>query len=472
MSELKIFIEKEIADKPVLIYGLGRSGMSAARALAKAGVSVVVDDDNVDNIDKAKAEGFVILSDDDDLTTYAFLLLSPGIPYTHPEPHDIVKRAQKAALEIICDIELFNRIYKNIKTIGITGTNGKSTTSSLMTHILTDTGHNALLGGNIGTPVFDLKIKKDTEWVVLEMSSFQIDLCTTFRPDVALVLNITPDHIDRHGTMERYVEVKERLVELGAKNENQIAVICTDDSYTKKIYDRAKDLGLRECVQVSTDNAVAGGVYVRDNVLYDALDATDSAQAVEVGDMTKIVSLRGVHNQQNAACAYASLKKVGLSREKIFSAMERFPGLRHRQFMVRTINGVGYVNDSKSTNAASAAVALACQDNVYWIVGGRRKKNGLEGLEDFFSHIKHAFLIGESSEEFSEWFDRFGMDHSRCMTLENALQEAHDMAQQNRGQPGGAGVVLLSPACASFDQFDSFEHRGDVFTSLVEAMEG
>ncbi len=470
MSGMKDFVG-HLDNQPILIFGLGKSGLSTAKAFQEAGVEVVVDDDDVKNLDAAKNYKFEILNEADDLTRFAFLVLSPGIPLTHPEPHDIVKRAKAADIEIICDVELFSRVYSDMKTIGITGTNGKSTTASLMHHALVETGHKALLGGNIGTPVFDLSVDKNTEWVVLEISSFQIDLCPTFRPDISLILNITPDHIDRHGSMEEYVDVKERLVELGRSSGEQIAVICTDDTHTQKIHERAVDLKLRDVIEVSADKALAGGVFVNDAILYDAMDQDDSADAEMIGNMRKIVSLRGIHNHQNAACVYSALKKIGITSEKLWSAIETFPGLRHRQFMVCTINGVGYVNDSKSTNAASAAVALACQDNVYWIVGGRKKKTGLDGLEAFFSHIKHAFLIGESSDDFAKWFDQYGMDYTRCTTLERALGDAHEMAQAQRGQPGGAGVVLLSPACASFDQYKSFEHRGDDFTKFVMALE-
>ncbi len=466
MNEIKDFVKT--LDKPILIYGMGKSGGYAARALAKAGADIVIGDDNQDVYKNFKHENISYLDADlDDLSGFGYLMLSPGIPLTHPEPHDIVKKAQASDLEILCDIELFSRIYPDVKTIGVTGTNGKSTTSALINHLINAAGKKALFGGNIGTAIFDLDIEGQTpDWVILEMSSFQIDLCPTYRPDIAVILNLTPDHIDRHGSMENYADVKERLAQLRSGAKEGGAVICSDDEYTKKILSRVKEQGLRTVVEISTEKSLTSGVFVQDDILSDASDEGVNT----VGDLSKVQTLKGVHNHQNAACAYAAVKMAGLTAGQIWDGLESFPGLNHRQFLVRTINGVGYVNDSKSTNAASAAVALGCQKNVYWIVGGRRKKTGLDGLENFFPHLKHAFLIGESTEDFANWFDQYGMEYTRCFKLENAIEDAHKMAQENRGQPGGAGVVLLSPACASFDQYKSFEERGNHFADIVNAL--
>lgn len=463
MSEIKNFVES-LAGKPVLVFGLGKSGFATVKALSKAGAKVVVGDDNVEHFGKLGKLDVSFLSDNPyEFSEYAFLILSPGISFTHPEPHDVVKRAVDAGVEIICDVELFSRIYPDVMTIGITGTNGKSTTSALTHHILKEAGCDVYLGGNFGTPVFDLKPKKNGSILVLELSSFQIDLCSTFRPNISAILNLTPDHLDRHGSMENYMAVKERLAEPATHGENRALVIAVDDKYTKQIFTRALNTNYREIIQVSTSSALHEGVFVSGGILVDA--------GVEVGNLEKIASLKGIHNYQNAAVSYALSKQMGLNSEVIWQAMETFPGLNHRQFLVRTINGVTYVNDSKSTNAAAAAVALGCRNNVYWIVGGRKKKNGLDGLEEFFPRIKHAFLVGEAMEDFADWFDKYGMDYSRCYDLGRAVEVAHKMAQENRGQPGGAGVVLLSPACASFDQYENFEVRGDDFTKLVEALE-
>lgn len=465
-SEIQDFV-KTLNGKPILVYGLGKSGTSSALALKKAGANVIVGDDDTSNVEKMRDQGFAVLDiDHDEFDVFAFLLLAPGVPLTHPAPHKVVQRAIDADIEILCDIELFFRIYPENRTIGVTGTNGKSTTGSLIHHILGSVNGNAVLAGNIGTPVFDIEIKNSETWVVVEISSFQIDLCPTFRPDVSVLLNISPDHIDRHGSMDEYCAVKERLTHVQNTEKMNIAVIGTDDEYTADIHKRTVDLALRSITEISVSKPLENGVFIEG----DTLIVKRNGEEHRFPDLDRIPSLKGKHNYQNTCAAFAALMTCGLNVDDIWSAVQTFPGLHHRQFLVRTINGVTYVNDSKATNAASAAVALGCRNNVYWIVGGRKKKNGLDGLEEFFSRIKHAFLIGESTEDFADWFDKYGMEYTRCFDLQNAVSSAHDMAQENRGQPGGAGVVLLSPACASFDQFSSFEHRGDAFAQYVEGL--
>ncbi|MBI1300260.1 MAG: UDP-N-acetylmuramoyl-L-alanine--D-glutamate ligase [Alphaproteobacteria bacterium] len=435
MPQIKDFVET-LSGRPVLVYGLGRSGLSCVKALKKAGAEIVAGDDNPESYDSLP-KGVVILEESShDIAEYAFVVLSPGIPFTHPEPHEIVEKAHDAGVEVICDIELYARIYKDIKTIGITGTNGKSTTAALVHHIVEKQGISCALAGNIGTPIFDIKPKGKDFWLVLEMSSFQIDLCPTFRPTIGALLNVSPDHIDRHGTFENYMEVKERILEA------EKAVICVDDVHTQKIYEARK---------ADHVHSVTASVFDR---AFDDLEY-----------------LKGEHNHQNVAVACAIARLAGIDLEKMWPDIVEFRGLPHRQYLVRTINGVSYVNDSKATNAASTAVALASRNNIYWIVGGRKKKNGLEGLEEFFGNIKHAFLIGEATDDFAEWFENYTVEYSKSYDLESALRAAHKMAQDHRGQPGGAGVVLLSPACASFDQFKSFEDRGEVFCDLVDALE-
>lgn len=453
MSAVRDFIEK--LHKPILVYGLGKSGAATVKALRKAGAEVVIGDDDPANLKKFKN---IEIYEDQNLANFAYLVLSPGIPLTHPDPHDIVKKAKEADTEILCDIELFMRIYPDMHTIGVTGTNGKSTTSALVNHIINACDLTAELGGNIGTAVFDIDMESKPDWLVLEISSFQIDLCPTFRPDIGVILNVTPDHIDRHGSIENYAAVKGRLAEGREDSAHNRVIICTDDEYTKNMehHDRV-------FIEVSASRALENGVCVQDNIL--------TEDGIDIGSLENIPALKGGHNGQNTAASFAAARSCGVEQDKIWKAIENFPGLNHRQFRVRVMNGVTYINDSKATNAAAAAVAIGCRENVYWIVGGRRKKTGLEGLEEFFSRIKHAFVIGEATDDFADWFEKYGIDYSKSFTLEKAVRDAHQMAQDNRGQPGGAGVVLLSPACASFDQFDSFEHRGDVFSELVEALE-
>lgn len=432
MSQINDFVGT-LAGKPILVYGLGRSGFSCMKALSKAGAEIVAGDDNPESYDSLPNDVEAYDPLKHAIEEFAFVVLSPGIPFTHPEPHEIVKLAQKADIDVICDIELFMRIYPDVKTVGITGTNGKSTTTALVHHVMAAHQINCALAGNIGTPIFDIKPKKDF-WLVLEMSSFQIDLCPTFRPTIGVLLNISADHIDRHGTLENYINVKARILEA------ETAFLCVDDEHTQKLA------------------AVRSDVETFSGVDFDK-------------DSEELVYLKGPHNIQNVVAASRIFQKIGLNVDTVWPDILAFRGLSHRQYLVRTINGVSYVNDSKGTNAASTAVALASRNNIYWIVGGRKKKNGLEGLEEYFGNIKHAFLIGEATDDFATWFNNYTVDYSKSYDLDSAVRAAHKMAQDNRGQPGGAGVVLLSPACASFDQFDSFEARGDAFCDLVEALE-
>lgn len=458
MIDLKPFV-KNLAGKPVAVFGLGLSGLATVRALCKAGVRVLAWDDKAEShevVRKAGAE--VVPLREENLRECAALVLAPGVPLHYPVPHESVMAARAAGIEIIGDLEILHRIGHGRRTIGITGTNGKSTTTALTAHILNAGGMDAAMGGNIGRAVLDLKMPSKNGVFVLEISSYQIDLCPQFRPDIAVLLNITPDHIDRHGSFENYIASKERMFEGGG-----VAIVSIDDEPGQKICDRLIAAGQRRVVPISCRRVLAGGVYVEDGNLFDAMDGP----AVNVGSLRGLAALKGAHNHQNAAAAYAACRIAGLSPDAIMTHMQTYPGLKHRQFPVRSINGVIYIDDSKATNAEAAAKALAAFQNIYWIAGGRPKEGGLTGLEHLLAQVRHAFLIGEAMEDFSKWLDVYGVAHSRSGTMDKAVEEAHALAQAGRGQPGGSGVVLLSPACASFDQFRSFEERGDVFTEIV-----
>jgi UDP-N-acetylmuramoylalanine--D-glutamate ligase len=318
-------------------------------------------------------------------------------------------------------------------------------------------------------PALNLDLPGKEEAFILEISSFQMDLCPTFRPDIAVLLNVTPDHIDRHGSFEAYAAAKARMFE-GAGT----AVISADDKTCRAL---SKDVGKgveRDIVTFSVDRDLRAGAeegravcILEDGTVIDMMGNTP----VEAGNLNQAKALQGRHNAQNAAASYAVCRLLGLTPEEIAEGFKTYPGLAHRQLCVRVINGVSYVNDSKATNAQATATALTCFQNIYWIVGGRPKAGGLNGLEALTERVRHAFVIGEAEEAFSDWLERHGVPHHRSHTLEAAVAEAHRIAQEERGQPGGAGVVLLSPACASFDQFTSFEARGDAFAALVEALE-
>ncbi len=451
MIDVTKFVET-LNGKPVAVLGLGISNTAVVKALVKAGAKIAVWDDNEDS--RKKTDAPVKDLTKADLSKFACFVLSPGVRNDHPA----ALKAKEAGLEIVCDLEILHRCGHGRQTIGVTGTNGKSTTTALIGHILNECGIKAAVGGNIGKAALALTMPPKDGVFVLEMSSFQADLCPTFAPDIAIHLNLTPDHLDRHGTMEAYAEAKLRIFRGPGK-----AVIGVDDDWSKKMFDKVEKAGERQCIPVSVGHEKKGGVFVQEGALFDMTDTEKRKVAA-----LDIASLPGVHNHQNAAMAYAVARIFGLNPDDIMNAMRSFPGLPHRQYLVRTINGVAYVNDSKATNAAAAARALACYKNVYWIAGGRPKTDGPEGLEAFAANIRHAFLIGEAMEAFATWLGNHGVAHNYCHTLDAAVGDAHRLAQSERGQPGGTGTVLLSPACASFDQFKNFEERGDIFTALVD----
>jgi UDP-N-acetylmuramoylalanine--D-glutamate ligase len=275
-------------------------------------------------------------------------------------------------------------------------------------------------------------------------------------------MNLTADHIDRHGDLAGYIEAKMRI-----SNGAGDAVIGVDDAPSLQMMERVETANTRRVHPVSSGKVLTHGIYVQNGKLFDAMHGP----AAEIGDVHAIKTLNGVHNHQNIAAAYAVARLMGLAPQVIVKAIESYPGLSHRMFIVRHINGVGYIDDSKATNADAAGKALACHKNIYWIVGGRAKEGGLDGLEPLMDRIAHAFVIGEAADDFCLWFKNHGVAHTRSETLDRAVADAQLQAQANRGLPGGDGVVLLSPACASFDQFKSFEHRGRVFTDLVNALE-
>jgi len=342
--------------------------------------------------------------------------------------------------------------------IAVTGTNGKSTTTALIGHILSQCGFNAEVGGNIGKPVLELGMPTAKTVYVLEVSSYQIDLSPGLTPDVSVLTNITPDHIDRHGTLENYAAVKARLLEQTAKN-GQICV-GVDDALTASIYTRFSSGG-RDTTPVSVGKVLGRGIFVLDGVLYDA----QGQRAASVMNLASAPNLPGTHNWQNAALAYAAVKPLVKDARLIVAAITSFPGLPHRIEDVGRIGKVRFINDSKATNAEAAERALVCFPDIFWIAGGRAKDGGIEGLKPHFGRVRKAYLIGEAAEPFAHTLGSTVREISG--TLEKAVTSAFADAQNsNIASP----VVLLSPACASFDQFADYEQRGDMFRALVKTL--
>ena len=451
------------AGLPVAVFGLGRSGLVAARALAAAGAEVWAWDDDEDQRARA-AQAEVPLVDLstcawDQLTT---LVLSPGVPLTHPKPHPVVERARAAGCEVVGDVELLARTMHNPRYIGVTGTNGKSTTTALVGHILSVAGRDAEVGGNLGPPVLELHPLDHGGVYVLEMSSYQLDLTFTITFDVAVLLNVTPDHIERHGDFDNYARVKQKIFH--RQTDPRAAVVCVDDETCRGILEELRAHGDQRFFEVAVGRRVKGGVYVIEGVLHDDTEG----HAAPVIDLNDIATLPGAHNWQNAAAAFAAARAEGVAAAVAAACLRSFGGLAHRMEQVAVIDGVRYVNDSKATNAAAAGKALDCYRDIYWIVGGRPKEGGIGSLESRFERLAHAFPIGEAAAAFAATLG----DQAPCTECGDLATAVAEAAAGAKADGRAAPVVLLSPACASFDQFADFEARGDAFRALVESLPG
>jgi len=450
------------SNRKVAVFGLGKSGLSSLRALKAGGAQVFGWDDGQARREEAAAAGFVMSEPSGwDWSEIAALVLSPGVPLTHPEPHAIVKAAKAAGVEIIGDIELLQRALaasdSRARLIAITGTNGKSTTTALIGHMVRRCGGNAQVGGNIGKPALELDPPAPSSIYVIEVSSYQIDLAPSLKPDIAILLNITPDHIDRHGTVENYAGVKARL--FSRQGPDDTAILGVDDGISTDICTRLCASKQSKLVPISVGKTLGRGVYVIDGQLYDGL----GSQALKVGDLKGLKTLAGAHNWQNAIAAFAAGRALGFPREKILSSFESFPGLAHRMEIIAERNGIRFINDSKATNADAAGRALAAFDNIYWIIGGKAKEGGIESLSKFWPRIRRAYLIGAAADDFAKTLEGH-VDYVRAGTLDHAVEAA---ARDAAADDAALKIVLLSPACASFDQFNNFEERGDAFRASV-----
>jgi UDP-N-acetylmuramoylalanine--D-glutamate ligase len=452
--------------KRVAVFGLGRTGLTAARALRAGGAEVVLWDEKQASRDAAAAEGFTVEDlERADWSGFAALMLSPGVPLTHPEPHWTVKKAREAGVEIVGDIELFARTvnaapeHKRPKVVVITGTNGKSTTTALIGHICKEAGKDARIGGNIGIGVLGLDDMHGGAVYVLEVSSYQLDLTSSLKPDVAVLLNISPDHLDRHGGMDGYVAAKRRVLLNQGKGDT--AVIGVDDPWCQQICTEITAANRRTIVPISSGRAIGRGVYALQGVLYDG----SSERVVEVCDLLRARSLPGRHNWQNAAAAYAATRALGIPPADVADALLSFPGLVHRMEKVGVIDGVSFINDSKATNADAARQAMSSYPRFFWIAGGVPKAGGIDSLTDLFPRIAKAYLIGEAAQAFAETLDGMA-PHEITGDLATATARAFADARAE----GGEQIVLLSPACASFDQFPDFEVRGDAFRAAVQGL--
>lgn len=457
----------EYAGKDVAVFGLGRTGLSAAKALQAGGARVHAWDDNQETRAKAEAAG-IELSDINkrDWQTFAALVLSPGVPYRFPKPHRIVRMAEMTGVPVVGDMELFARAVQAIperarpKIIGITGTNGKSTTTELIGHILRHAGRDVRIGGNIGTGVLNLASLHTNAIYVLELSSYQLDLVKNLHCNVAVLLNVSPDHLDRHGGMDGYQAAKMRIFQ--NQTSKDTAVVGFDEPISQSVAIGLSASGPAKVVQVASTYTLGRGVSAVDGTLYDS----QSGNAELISNLNNCPSLKGGHNHQNAAAAYAACHAMGVDAQTIVEALESFPGLAHRLERVGEKDGVQFVNDSKATNAHAAEQALKAYDNIYWIAGGVAKADGIEPLRALFPKVRKAYLIGEAEGAFATTLNSV-TPSQKCGNLDAAIEAAFkDAKAAGEENP----VVLLSPACASFDQYADFEKRGDAFRNKVHSM--
>ena len=446
------------AGRRIAVMGLGRAGLPAALRLHGWGAEIACWDDDAPRRAEAAAAGLALRDLASEPFTWDSLLLSPGIPHRLPKPHPVARAATDAGAPILCDAEFLALALRaagsHAPLVGVTGTNGKSTTTALIAHILNGAGFNAQAGGNLGPAALGLELPGDDGVIVLEMSSYMLERIATLRFNIAAMLNLSPDHLDRHGDMAGYASAKRRI--FGGRRGRDVAVLGMDDDGTRAM----AALIAARIVPISGRARQPGGVWAEGRVLRD--DAGD------IADLAAAVALPGEHNAQNAAAAAAVCLALGVEREAIASGLCSYPGLPHRQEIVAERHGVRFVNDSKATNADSAARALESYDRVVWIAGGIAKDGGIEPLAPLFPRVARAFLIGRDAPVLAATLARHGVPHEIADTLDAAVPAAAAAAAALVG--GAAPVVLFSPACASFDQFSGFDARGDRFRDLVRGL--
>jgi len=452
------------------VLGLGRSGLSAARALVAGGAEVLCWDDGARARESAEAEGLslVDLSRERNWEGIVSLIVSPGIPHLYPEAHPVIRMAWDKGVGVDNDIGLFFRSYATQdwdsfdvmpRVVAVTGSNGKSTTSALIHHILTDQGRPTQLAGNIGRGVLDLDPACDGEVVVLELSSYQTDLARALAPDIAVFLNLTPDHLDRHGGLGGYFAAKRRLFVEGAPDH---AIIGIDEAEGRFLATQLRENanGGGPIIRISSGQKLKGNdwnIFARKGFLAEWRKGRQVASI----DLREVSGLPGAHNHQNACAAYAACRALGLAPRAIEASLQTFKGLPHRSQLVAEKGGVTFINDSKATNAESAARAVEAFKRVRWIVGGLGKDGGIASIAPLFDHVAKAYLIGHSAAEFALQLGQ--TPHEICETLNVAVARAADEAE-------AGDTVLLAPAAASFDQYPDFEKRGEDFIACVEAL--
>lgn len=455
--------------RKVAVLGLGRSGLATARALQAGGAEPLLWDDSPEARTNAEGQGFAVtdLTRERAFEDVALLVTSPGIPHLYPAPNPVIARAMAAGVPVDNDIGLFFRSFATRdwdafdqmpRVVCVTGSNGKSTTTALIHHILAESGRPTQMAGNIGRGVLDLDPARDGEVVVLELSSYQTDLARALTPDVAVLTNLSPDHLDRHGGMGGYFAAKRRLFAEGGPDRAVIGVDEPEGLYLAGQLSVAPEDD--RVIRISAGQKLerfGWAVFARKGFLAEWRKGRQMASI----DLRAMPGLPGAHNHQNACAAYAACRTLGLAPRQIEEALGSFKGLPHRSQLVGERNGVRFVNDSKATNVDSAAKALQAFPRIRWIAGGLGKDGGIAALRPHLDAVVKAYLIGHSARDFA--LQMGATDHEICETMDRAVVRAAEEAQ-----PGE--VVLLAPAAASFDQYPNFEKRGEDFMERVKAL--
>ncbi len=447
------------------MVGLGKTGQATARALTAQGHRVIAWDDGAPSraaFAASVADVPLIPLEEWPWHEVDAMILSPGVPLHFPLPHRSVTMARTHGVAITSDIELWCDAHPHTPMIGITGTNGKSTTTTLIGHILAYAKRQAVVGGNLGTPVMALPAMDEGGVAVFELSSYQLDLCNHTRVHTAVLLNFSPDHLDRHGSMAGYIQAKARI--FAHQQAGDVAIIGVDDDDARGLYETMRARSDVRTIAISGRMRCEGGVYVENGVLVDA-----RAHQEKRFDVSAIKALQGEHNWQNAAAAYAACVLQDIAPETIYAAMQQFSGLAHRMQWLGEVGGVSCVNDSKATNADAAEKALRNYHHIYWIAGGVAKDGGIESLRAYAPHIRRAYLIGEAAPLFQQTLAMWGVQTVMAGTMDKAFAQALSDARADAEKAVEGACVLLSPACASFDQYPNFEARGEHFMRLFAA---
>ena len=474
-------LSNEYQGKKIIVFGLGKAGISSIKILLKAGAEIFASDDNMDVINKCDSQ----FKDEKNYSSsinykdgwegVEFLILSPGIPLTHPKPHEIVKLANKNNCKIICDIELLYQYSPESKFIAITGTNGKSTTTALIGHILESYNLNEVeVGGNIGVPASSLNYLGKDGIYVIEISSYQLDLLDKTKFDISILLNISPDHLDRHGSMEGYIAVKSKIIQHTV--EDGVSIIAVDDEYCSNIASDFKKKNESETLGISIAKflTISGFGIKNSNIeIYENtntnININENGRILRINNDEYILGhhifLPGNHNMQNIAAASAVIYSIGYDLNKLPEYISSFAGLEHRLQIVSTLKNITFINDSKATNAVATKFALESYkdiDNkkIIWIAGGVAKDGGIESLSEYFSYIDQVYLFGKAANDFSIILNDT-VKYTICDTLTNVFNRLK--INENSDY-----IILFSPACASFDQYKNFEERGEDFCRLVD----